>query len=105
MRKEFEDDEDDGETIVDMNVDGMPWYDPGLKAGKKIPAGEERGSNHSGRFGGQNGQASQSGENQFTDEEVRLYRGAAIKAALTVAAIFGGVFAAFIAFLDFVVFR
>lgn len=28
-------DDDDGRTIVDMNVEGMPWYQPG-KTDKKV---------------------------------------------------------------------
>ena len=27
-RKRVKYEEDDGETVVDMNVDGMPWYRP-----------------------------------------------------------------------------
>ena len=33
MRKEYDD--DDGRTIVDMNVEGMPWYDSRIKKEKK----------------------------------------------------------------------
>lgn len=32
-RKHYDD--DDGRTIVDMNVEGMPWYQPG-KTDKKV---------------------------------------------------------------------
>ena len=33
MRKQYDD--DDGRTIVDMNVEGMPWYDSQLKKEKR----------------------------------------------------------------------
>ena len=77
--------EDDGRTIVNMNVEGMPWY---------VEGDEERAQ--------RSGDAEQE---QLTKEQLRMYRWAAVKAGLLVAAIFGGVFAAFIAFCDFVWFR
>ena len=74
---------DDGRTIVNMNVEGMPWYSRNQeKAPKPGPAD----------FG-------------LTPGQKRAYRWAAVKAALAVALIFGAVFAAFIAFCDFVWFR
>ena len=33
MRKQYDD--DDGRTIVDMNVEGMPWYDSQIKTEKR----------------------------------------------------------------------
>ena len=33
MRKQYDD--DDGRTIVDMNVEGMPWYDSRIKKEKR----------------------------------------------------------------------
>ncbi len=72
---------DDGKTIANMNVEGMPWY---LKREERPPTG--------------------SGE-KLTPEQQRAYTWAAVKAALLVALIFGGVFALFIAFCDFVWFR
>ncbi|MCX4312357.1 MAG: hypothetical protein OSJ83_00645 [Clostridia bacterium] len=33
-RKHYDD--DDGRTIVDMNVDGMPWYQPNRDKNKKV---------------------------------------------------------------------
>ena len=77
--------EDDGRTIANMNVEGMPWY---------VKGDEER----------EKGAASASHE-QMTPEEVRLYRFAALKAALLVALVFGIVFFLFIAFCDFIWFR
>lgn len=73
--------EDDGETIVDMNVDGMPWYDPRLK--NRDFSSSER-------------------HYEMTREELRAYRWAAVKSGLIIALIFGAAFAAFIAFCDFV---
>ncbi len=71
---------DDGRTIADMDVDGMPWY---LKRQNQ----------------------SQPGDTPLSPEQMRAYRFAAVKAALAVALIFGGAFALFIAFCDFVWFR
>ena len=34
MAKRKKYDDDDGRTIVDMNVEGMPWYQPRSKDGK-----------------------------------------------------------------------
>ena len=73
---------DDGRTIVDMNVDGMPWYF--RKQERPVPGGEPY---------------------EMTPAERRAYRWAAVKAALAVALVFGTVFALFIAFCDFVWFR
>ena len=74
---------DDGKTIVNMNVEGMPWYSRAREeAPKPGPADFE-----------------------LTPRQRRAYRWAAVKAALAVALIFGAVFAAFIAFCDFVWFR
>ena len=38
-RKEYPD--DDGRTIADMNVEGMPWFDPRKKSGF-VPEGVQR---------------------------------------------------------------
>lgn len=78
------DPEDDGRTIADMNVEGMPWYLPGPKEN-----------------------ASGDGEDhyQMTPREQRLYTLAAVRAALLIVGAFAAVFAAFIAFCDFVWFR
>lgn len=72
--------DDDGRTIVDMNVEGMPWY---VRKEEDRPAGGE----------------------PMTREEARRYTWAAVKAGLIIVLIFGAVFAAFIAFCDFVWFR
>ena len=70
---------DDGRTIVNMNVEGMPWYRRG-----------------------QNGSEESGSASSMTDEEVRMYRFAAVKAGLLIALVFGAVFFLFIAFCDFV---
>ena len=77
--------DDDGRTIADMNVDGMPWY---------VRGDEKRLRN-----------IDSSGQSKMTDEELRLYKLAALKSALLVALVFGVVFFIFIAFCDFVWFR
>ncbi len=76
--------EDDGRTIVNMNVDGMPWY-----RADRDEAGERSG---------QPGQG-------MSDDELRQYKWAAVRAGLVIVLIFGAVFAAFIAFCDFIWFR
>ena len=74
--------DDDGKTIVDMNVEGMPWYVPKREKREDAPQGEP-----------------------LTKEQLRAYRWAALKAALLVVLIFGLVFALFIAFCDFIWFK
>lgn len=76
--------DDDGETIVDMNVEGMPWY---MRRPEKKAAPES------------------SAPYQMTKEEQRAYTWAAVRTGLLIALIFGAVFAAFIAFCDFIWFR
>ena len=72
---------DDGRTIVPMDVDGMPWY---VKDKPDVPADD--GREHY----------------RMTKEESRMYTWAAVKAGLIIVLIFAAVFAAFIAFCDFV---
>ncbi|MBQ7340565.1 MAG: hypothetical protein IJW41_00125 [Oscillospiraceae bacterium] len=38
MKKKHEEFEDDGHVIADMNVEGMPWYQEGVKPGDTDPA-------------------------------------------------------------------
>ena len=77
--------EDDGRTIADMNVEGMPWY---RERRNDIPpvSSSGPGSDH-------------------TPEQMRMYRWAAIKAGLFVALVFGIVFFLFILFCDVIWFR
>ena len=77
--------DDDGRTIANMNVDGMPWYDSRLdQTPDDVP---------------------ETGQYQMSKEEQRMYTWAAIKAGLFVALVFALVFGLFIAFCDFVWFR
>lgn len=73
---------DDGRTIANMNVEGMPWY-------------RERSQESE----------PQTEHDPLTREQLRAYRWAAVKTALIVALVFGAVFALFIAFCDFVWFK
>lgn len=72
-RRDYPD--DDGRTLADMNVEGMPWYRPKQEtdASEKV---------------------------HLTAQESRWAMWGALKAALLVAAIFAGVFALFILFCD-----
>lgn len=83
--KNHPEEEDDGRTIADMNVEGMPWYR------------EHRADIFPGKTSGSG--------SDLTPEQMRMYRWAAIKAGLFVAAIFGIVFFLFIFFCDFIWFR
>lgn len=76
---------DDGRTIVNMNVEGMPWY---------VKGDEDRAEKRS-----------EGSHSEMTDEELRMYRWAALKSALLIVLVFGVVFFLFIAFCDFIWFR
>ena len=78
-------DDDDGRTIANMNVEGMPWY---------VEGDEERAEKRS-----------LGGTDSMTDEQLKAYKHAALRSALLVALVFGVVFFIFIAFCDFVWFR
>ena len=80
---------DDGRTIVNMNVEGMPWYQ------KPSPDAVPEGEDMHGAGGG-----SSRAPYQMTKEESRMYMWGALKAALLVAAIFAIVFFLFILLLD-----
>ena len=80
-RPEYPD--DDGRTIVNMNVEGMPWY---VKKRDDADADGREGT-------------------PMTKEEARRYTWAALKAGLLVVLVFAVVFGLFIAFCDFVWFR
>ena len=82
-RKKREIPGDDGETVVNMNVEGMPWYVPKRE---KPPAEDAE-------------------HYRMTREEFRAYKWAAVKAGLLIVLVFGTVFALFIAFCDFIWFR
>lgn len=78
-------DDDDGRTIANMNVEGMPWY---------VEGDEERAEKRS-----------SVSQEALTDEQLKLYKHAALKSALLVALVFGVVFFIFIAFCDFLWFK
>lgn len=77
-REEFE---DDGRTIADMNVDGMPWY---LEKKEKQPEPEKI---------------------ELTKEEGRAMMGGILKATLLVTLAFGVGLTVFILLCDLVFFR
>ena len=74
MAPKRDDFEDDGRTIADMNVDGMPWYAPN----RGDPESTEKV--------------------ELTREEQRWMIGGALKAALLVGGIFGIVYFLFLLF-------
>ena len=77
--------EDDGRTIADMNVEGMPWYVDGDKERlEKLQEGSRA---------------------EMDPQQLKLYRWAALKAGLLIVLVFGGVFFLFLLFCDFVWFR
>ena len=86
-KKPAEEEIDDGETIADMNVDGMPWYVRRKYKTDKLP--DQNGSE----------------QEPLTREQMRAYRWAAIKAGLVIILVFGLVYFLFIAFCDFVWFK
>ena len=69
--------DDDGRTIADMNVEGMPWYVNKEQRGDDEPL-------------------------QLTREQSRAVIGGVLKAALLIAAVFGGVYLLFLLFCDLV---
>ena len=80
MAKRRSDPEDDGRTIANMNVEGMPWYQESSPDAlpEDTPPGQK--------------------PYQMTKEEGRIYTWAAIKAGLAVILIFGLVYFFFILF-------
>ncbi len=84
-KRQQNDPEDDGRTIADMNVEGMPWY---------VAGDENRNMSDAGK-----------GHDQLTEEQYKMYRFAALKAGLLVALVFGVAFFLFLLFCDFVWFR
>ena len=84
MKKRKEIPGDDGKTVVDMNVEGMPWYVPKRRNIRETDGTEPY---------------------QMTREEFQAYKWAAVKAGLLIVLVFGAVFGLFIAFCDFIWFR
>lgn len=75
--------EDDGRTIANMNVDGMPWY---TKGGNDVPEENPEGY-------------------RMTKEETRAYLWAAIRSGLLILLCFAVVFLLFLLFCDYIWFR
>lgn len=83
--KEKEEFIDDGRTIVNMDVEGMPWYDKRIKAEKNAQ--------------------NVSSDEVLSKEDRKHYIFGAVLAGLAVVAVFAAVFGLFIAFADFVWFK
>jgi hypothetical protein len=88
QKKQFDD--DDGHTIVSMDVDGMPWYD----RRHDFVAQSKLGSSQPSPYG-----------TGLTDRELRKYTWGALKAGLLVASVFILTWTLLILFLTKVVFR
>ena len=76
---------DDGHTIANMNVEGMPWYRPERP---DLPPVTGNGS-----------------QDELTKKQMRMYTASALKAALLVASVMSLGLVAFVAFCVFVWFR
>lgn len=79
---------DDGKTIVDMNVEGMPWYHK-VSPDHVEDTGSSKSTDHY----------------QMSDKEARYYTWSALKWALLIGLIYAGVFALFILFCTEVWFK
>ncbi|QUA52791.1 hypothetical protein [Aristaeella lactis] len=75
---------DDGRTVADMNVEGMPWYTPK----NLLPKTERKQGDNS--------------QPLLTKEESRYYTWGALKAALLVTGAICGGIALFILFCQFI---
>lgn len=79
---------DDGRTIANMNVEGMPWYSPG----KRISRRKDR-------------EKPEDREKVLTKQESRYYTWGALKAALLVVGILCAGLVLFVLFCQHVWFR
>ena len=84
--------EDDGRTIVDMNVEGMPWYTPEGSLPRNWASRRERRE-----------QARK--DPPLTKQEARYYTWGALKAALLVVGVMCAGLVLFVLFCQFVWFR
>lgn len=85
---------DDGRTIVNMNVEGMPWYAPeGLDNREPGTGNREQGTRGDGR------------RLELTREETRFFTWGALKAALLVVGAMCLGIVLFVLFCQFVWFR
>lgn len=94
-RKKKEYDDDDGRTIANMNVDGMPWY----RNTERAPQTPDEQ--------GENGQNSGHSTEKITlsKKEGRAMMRGVLLAAFVAGAVFFGVIALFILFCIYVWFR
>jgi len=88
QKKQFDD--DDGRTIVSMDVDGMPWYDRRHDFARMPESESSQPSPHG--IG-------------LTDRELRLYTWGALKAGLLIASVFALTWILLVLFLTKVLFR
>lgn len=89
MNKRTLPDGDDGRTIANMNVEGMPWYRPDLPDSIPQETTEEAGKH----------------KDELTNRQVRLYTASALKAGLLVTLVMALGIVLFVAFCVFVWFR
>ncbi len=81
---------DDGHTIVNMNVEGMPWYKP--ESGTRLPHAERK-------------HPQEHAEQVLTKEEGRYYTWGSLKAALLVVGVLSAGLVLFVLICQFVWFR
>ena len=92
---------DDGRTIANMNVEGMPWYRPdtsSLSLNRKPGAAEEDPA-------AGNGNLIQKEQEFLTKEEAFFFTTGAIKAALLVVSVMSMAIILFVLFCQFIWFR
>lgn len=92
---------DDGRTIANMNIEGMPWYNPAKNVGN-LPEGKVLGGGFEA-----SGSSADSGVPKYNPnfKETMSILGGVLKAAMLIALIFIGVFFIFILFCYFIWFR
>ena len=84
IEEEYE--EDDGATVADMNIDGMPWY---IRR----------------KYNKQAEQDNPNGSLNLSKEQMRIYKAGAVKAGLVIIGVFGMAYFLFILFCYFVWFK
>ena len=89
---------DDGRTIADMNVEGMPWYNQTLKENRTFFERESESRDIS----GENEKLNLKGEEKLTFKENLQITKGVLAASLLVALVFILVFSAFILFCIYV---
>ncbi|MGI6258501.1 MAG: hypothetical protein ACOYKC_01435 [Anaerolineaceae bacterium] len=86
-------DDDDGRTIVNMDVDGMPWHERGVRFAERQAQEQERSKRRM-IYG-----------ERITAREARRYTFYALLAALAIVAVFAVLWAVVILFMTKVWFR